>query len=186
MTTAPMTTAPVTTTHAATWDIDLRDEVGLSVHRLPAHTIARLRGELDVATAPALRERLAALLRLQMPMPLLVLDLAEVWFCDAAGLAVLIGTQRRATALGTTLRVAAPRSQVARVLNATGLDRSLSIHLTVADALARPRTRHATTAGLPIPRLHPGAGDSLLAAGFTRRAGTHLSHIQSLRDIGER
>jgi anti-anti-sigma factor len=151
----------MTTTHAATSYIDIRDEVGLSVLRRPAHTIARLRGDLDVATAPALRERLADLLRLHMPTPLLVLDLAEVWFCDAAGLAVLIGTQRRATSLGTTLRLAAPRSQIAGVLHATGLDRSLSIHPTVADALARPGTRHAAIAGLPIPRLYPGAGNRL-------------------------
>jgi anti-anti-sigma regulatory factor len=33
-------------------------------------------------------------------MRLLTLDLSEVGFCDAAGLAVLIGTQRRATSLG--------------------------------------------------------------------------------------
>jgi len=151
----------MTTTHAATSHIDIRDEVHLSVLRRPVDTIAKLRGDLDVATAPALRERLATLLRLRMPMPLLVLDLAEVWFCDAAGLAVLIGTQRRATSLGITLRLAAPRSQVAGVLHATGLDRSLSIHPTVADALARPRTRHATTTGLPMLRLYLGAGNRL-------------------------
>ena len=151
----------MTTTHAATSHRDIPDEVGLSVLRRSAYTIARLSGDLDVAGAPALRERLAALLRLRMPMPLLVLDLAEVWFCDAAGLAVLIGTQRRATSLGTTLRLAAPRSQVADVLHATGLDRGLSIHPTVADALARPRTWHSTAAGLSIARLRPDAGNRL-------------------------
>ena len=153
----------MTTTHAATSHMDIRDEVGLSVLRCPAHTIARLHGELDIATAPALRERLVSMLRLRMPMPLLIFDLAEVWFCDAAGLAMLIGTQRRAASLGITLRLAAPRSQVAHVLHVTGLDRMLSIHPTVADALGRPRTRHAITAGPRIPRLYPGdrlGGDS--------------------------
>jgi len=156
----------MTTAHAATSHIDIRDEVALSVLHRPAHTIARLRGDLDVATAPALRERLAGLLRLRMPMPLLVLDLAEVWFCDAAGLAVLIGTQRRATSLGITLRLAAPSSQVAGVLHATGLDRSLRIHATVADALAR----HATMAGLPIPLRYPGVGNRLGGHSPKRRA----------------
>ena len=161
MTTAHVTTAhaAIAATHPATSRIGIDEEAGLAVLRRPAHTIARLRGDLDIATAPALRERLAGLLRLRMPMPLLVLDLAEVWFCDAAGLAVLVGTQRRATSLGTTLRLAAPRSQVARVLRATGLDRSFSIHATVADALARPFTRQAATAGLPMLRRRPGAGD---------------------------
>jgi anti-anti-sigma factor len=137
-----MTTSYTATAHAP-------DEVGLSVLRRPAHTIARLRGELDVATAPALRERLTVVLRPRTR--LLVLDLSEIWFCDAAGLAVLIGTQRRATPLGTTLRLAAPRAQVAKVLHATGLDRNLAVHPTLADALAQPLTRHHTTAGTPPP-----------------------------------
>jgi len=138
----------MTTQHTATGPAHIPDEVGLSVLRQPARTIARLRGELDAATAPSLRERLAALLR--PGTRLLVLDLSEIWFCDAAGLAVLVGTQRRATLLGTTLRLAAPRSQIAKVLHTTGLDRSLAIHPTLSGALAPPLTRHDTTAGPPI------------------------------------
>jgi anti-anti-sigma factor len=130
-----MTTRSTATGHVQV-QVHVPDEVGLSVLRRPAHTIARLRGDLDIATAPALRERLAALL--QPPMRLLILDLSEVGFCDAAGLAMLIGTQRRATSLGIALRLAAPRSQVAKVLHATGLDRALSIHPTLAGALTQP------------------------------------------------
>jgi anti-anti-sigma factor len=44
-----------------------------------------------------------------------------VSFCDVAGLAVLIGTQRRATARGIIVRLAAPRPQVAKLLRITGL-----------------------------------------------------------------
>jgi anti-anti-sigma factor len=165
-----MTTTHAAITHSAASHIDFDDEVGLSVLRRPAHTIARLRGELDIATAPALREPLTVLLRLRMPVPLLILDLAEVWFCDAAGLAVLIGTQRRATSLGTTLRLAAARPQVARVLHVTGLDRSLSIYPTVAAALAElaPGARHHGRAA--HTRLYPGAVQRAWP-GFTRRGG---------------
>jgi anti-anti-sigma factor len=149
-TTGHPTTGPPTTGHAR-----VPGAVGLSVLRRPTHTIARLRGDLDVATAPALRERLAALLR--PDMRLLILDLSEVGFCDAAGLAVLIGTQRRATPLDIALRLAAPRPQVAKVLHATGLDRGLSIHSTLADALARAVTRRVATARPPISQ--PRAAD---------------------------
>jgi anti-anti-sigma factor len=140
----------MTTSYKADGHAHIRDEVSLSVLRRPAHTIARLRGELDVATAPALRERLAPLLRRRMR--LLVLDLSEIRFCDAAGLAVLIGTQRRARLSGITLRLAAPGAQVANVLRATGLDRSLSIHPTLAAALAQPLTLHAATVAPSIRR----------------------------------
>jgi anti-anti-sigma factor len=50
--------------------------------------------------------------------------------CDTAGLAVLIGTQRRARLLGTKMRLLAPSVPVAKVLRSTGLDRSFSIHAT--------------------------------------------------------
>jgi anti-anti-sigma factor len=142
-----MTTKPPATGHAP-----IPHEIVLTVLCRPAYTIAKMRGELDVATAPALRERLAALLRPQLR--LLVLDLSEIWFCDAAGLAVLIGTQRRAALLGTTLRLAAPRPLIAKVLHTTGLDRRLIIHPSLATALAqnpRPAPRHNQARPSPSP-----------------------------------
>jgi anti-anti-sigma factor len=79
-----------------------------------ARTIVRLRGALDVAVAPALRERLIGILH--PGMSLLVLDLSRVPSCDPAGLAVLIGTQRRARLLGIVVRLAAPSLPVANLL----------------------------------------------------------------------
>ena len=56
--------------------------------RQPAcRTIVRLRGALDVAAAPALRERLIGMLH--PGTSLLVLDLSRVPSCDPVGLAVL-------------------------------------------------------------------------------------------------
>jgi anti-anti-sigma factor len=55
---------------------------------------------------------------------------------DVAGLSMLIGTQRRASARGITVRLAAPRPQMAKLLRATGLDRSFTIYATVDDARA--------------------------------------------------
>jgi anti-anti-sigma factor len=112
-------------------------EASLSVLSEPACTIARLEGELDIATAPALRERLLGVLR--PGVRLLIIDLSGVSFCDVAGLAVLIGMQRRATARGITVRLAAPRPQVAQLLRITGLDRSFTICAALADVLATER-----------------------------------------------
>jgi anti-anti-sigma factor len=111
-------------------------EVAVSIRHRPAHTLVALRGEIDIATAPALRERLFDLLH--PGMKLLILDLSEVSFCAAAGLAVMIGTQRRATPLGITLHLIAPQPQTAQLLHITGLDRSLTIHPTLPDSLAFP------------------------------------------------
>jgi anti-anti-sigma factor len=105
----------------------------LSVLSGPACTIARLAGELDIATTPALRERLLSLLG--PGVRLLIIDLSGVSFCDLAALAVLIATQHRASAQGIIVRLAAPRPQTAKLLRITGLGRSFTICATLDDAL---------------------------------------------------
>jgi len=89
-------------------------------------TVVRLAGALDAAAAPALRERLIGLLH--SGLGLLVLDLSRVSSCDSAGLAVLIGAERRARVLGTAMCLAAPSIPVAKLLHLTGLDRNLTIY----------------------------------------------------------
>ncbi len=118
--------------------------------RQATRTIVRLRGALDVAAAPALRERLIGLLH--PGTRLLVLDLSRVPSCDSAGLAVLIGTQRRAGLLGTVMRLAAPSVPVAKLLRLTGLDRSLTICPDLRSALAAERREPAN----PSPQVLAG------------------------------
>lgn len=126
----------MTAVDAASGPAQAPAQASLSVLRRPGCTIARLRGDLDIATTAAVREGLAGLLG--PGVRLLIIDLSEVSFCGAAGLAVLIGTQRRAAARRITVRVAAPRPHTARLLRITGLDRSLRVCATLADAVPRP------------------------------------------------
>jgi anti-sigma B factor antagonist len=98
------------------------------------HTIISLRGDLDFAAAPALRECLTD--TLHRGMDLLVLDLSHVPSCDSAGLAVLIGTQHRARSLGVTMRLVAPSLPVRTVLDVTGLKRNFTICPDLSSALA--------------------------------------------------
>jgi len=88
-------------------------------------TVVTLTGGLDLPAAQALREQLIDVLR--RGTGLLIVDLSHVLSCDPAGLAVLIGTQRRARLLGTAMRLLAPSLPVTKVLRSTGLDRSFSI-----------------------------------------------------------
>jgi hypothetical protein len=116
-------------------------------------------------------------------MKLLILDLSRVRFCDASGLAVLVGAQHRAQLLGVTLYLAAPRPQIAKVLRITGLDRGLRLP-TVPEALAHATAHHMalqrycpnTTGTDPtgLPRPEPGPG--LQAASHTRPSPTGPSH----------
>jgi anti-anti-sigma factor len=121
--------------------------------RRPAgRTIVRLRGALDVGAAPALRERLIGMLH--PGTSLLVLDLSRVPSCDPAGLAVLIGAQRRARLLGIVMRLAAPSLPVTKMLRFTGLDHSLTICPDLRGALAVER--HEPAKASPSPRALAG------------------------------
>jgi hypothetical protein len=61
-------------------------------------------------------------------------------FCDASGLAVLIGTGRRAGLLGGTLRLVAPTQPVMQVMRITGLHRRLDVFATVLAATTSPES----------------------------------------------
>jgi anti-anti-sigma factor len=123
----------MTAVDAARAPDQVQAQAGLSVLSLPGFTIARLAGEIDIATTPALRERLLSVFG--PGVRLLIIDLSSVSFCDVSALAVLVATQRRARRLGTTVRLAAPRPQMAKLLRVTGLDHCFTICATVDDAL---------------------------------------------------
>jgi anti-anti-sigma factor len=132
---------------------------GLSASTTDGITIAEVAGELDIASAPALREQLLSLLRPGSNR--LVIDLSKVSFCDASGLAVLVSTGRRARLLGGFLRLAAVSPEVERVLRITGLLPHLAIFPTLQAAATGPRAaQHGTTraaaAGARPARAHPG------------------------------
>jgi anti-sigma B factor antagonist len=111
-------------------------------------------GDLDIASAPAVREQLLSLLRPGACR--LVIDMCAVRYADASGLAVLVSTQRRAVLLGGELHLAALRPEVVRVLTATGLNRHLAAYPTVRAALAgrEPGSRTAL----------PGTGPAVMPA----------------------
>ena len=92
------------------------------------------RGELDIVSAPAVRERLLSLLGADASH--LVVDMSAIRYADASGLAVLVSTKRRAVLLGGTLRLAALRPEVAGVLTAAGLGRDLAVYPSVQAAIA--------------------------------------------------
>jgi anti-sigma B factor antagonist len=125
-------------------------------------TIAELAGELDIASAPDLREQLLGLLRPASAR--LVVDLSRVSFCDASGLAVLVGTGRQAQLLGGFMRLAAVPAEVSRILRITGLDRHLLVFSTASAAASAPA----------IPSRRTGAAARLPAQPFRRVPGPHI------------
>jgi anti-sigma B factor antagonist len=95
----------------------------------PVVTVA---GEIDIATAARLRERLFELAAGGGP---LVADLDQVRFIDSAGLAALVGAANRAAAHGGSLHVVCARPRIRQLFRLTGLDRRLAPARTLDEAL---------------------------------------------------
>ena len=113
--------------------VNPRPELGFSARSQDGWTIVALTGSLDICGAAALREQLLGVLRADANR--LVIDLSGVRYCDASGLAVLVGTARRVRLLGGFLRLAAPAPTVAAALRITGLDRQFEVYGTVPAAI---------------------------------------------------
>ena len=104
----------------------------LDSRRVPGHLVIVIDGELDILTTASLRVRFAE--TLLSTTESVIIDLSGVLFCDASGLALLVGAQNRAQADGRTVVLAGPREGVSKLLRITGLDRAFTIHPTVDDA----------------------------------------------------
>lgn len=89
-------------------------------HPSPATARVAVAGEVDLATTPALRERLLRVLRDQRP-DLLDVDLAGVTFLDCTGIGALVAVRNAALHAGAQLRVSNPQPIVRWVLEVTGL-----------------------------------------------------------------
>lgn len=86
-------------------------------------------GDVDVATAPLLRQRLDSLLD-NGPSEVVV-DLSAVGFLDSSGLGALVWGLKKAKARGGWVRLVVVEPRVRRMFELTGLDRSFQIFDTV-------------------------------------------------------
>ena len=100
-------------------------ELRLSYTAEPVPTLS-VGGELDVATAPALREAFLGVLR-EDPMPDLVVDARAVTFVDSSGIAVLLMAARRWNAEDRRLTLRSPSPQLVRVIDLLGVRRAFEV-----------------------------------------------------------
>ena len=96
------------------------DEVfDLSEDGADRYRVVNVTGEVDVATAPKLRESLDA--AIGRGTPLLVVDLSAVTFIDSTGLGVLIGASRQVDDAGASLRLVVSEPRIIKLFEITGL-----------------------------------------------------------------
>jgi anti-sigma B factor antagonist len=110
-------------------------QLAFTVHLNGQGVILRVGGEVDLATSPQLHAKLVDLVEVG-EVGSVVVDLTPVAFMDAAGLSVLLAAHKRARANGGRVLLVCPGGPVLRVLRLTGVDKVLSIHGSLAEAVA--------------------------------------------------
>ncbi len=96
--------------------------------------VVAVSGEVDVYSAPALKERFAELVR--SGASTLVVDLTDVAFLDSTGLGALVEARALTGDAGGTLPIVCTQERILKLFTITGLDSVFVIHPTVDDALA--------------------------------------------------
>jgi anti-sigma B factor antagonist len=109
-------------------------------HPVGERVVVEVTGEIDVASAPALRDRLLALLNRGAPD--LVIDLRGVTFIDSTGIGSLLRVYHRQSLLGGALHFVADQSAVLRVFELMQLTRRLHVapSLAAVDVCCPPGT----------------------------------------------
>lgn len=103
--------------------------------------VVLLDGEVDLYTAPTMREGLAELIRAGHHH--LVVDLCNVGFLDSSGLGVLIDALNAVRPHDGSVHLVCDREHIVKVFAVTGLGELFPIHPSVEDAVAcvgAPRT----------------------------------------------
>jgi anti-sigma B factor antagonist len=98
----------------------------------PDTVVLAVSGELDVASTPILRAHIEFALGGRPAR--LVLDLAGLRFCDAAGLSALAMARNATSRDGVSLALAAVPRPVTRLLKMTGMNLILDVYPTVSAA----------------------------------------------------
>jgi anti-sigma B factor antagonist len=109
-------------------------DLGLDVSQQDGWAVLAVSGEVDVATAPRLRERLVDLV--SEGSHRVVVDLENVEFLDSTGLGVLVGALKRVRTHDGDLALVCTQPRILKVFEITGLTKVFSIHRSVDDATA--------------------------------------------------
>lgn len=154
-----------------------RADATFSLRRLaPEHgpdtAVLTVRGEIELGTAPMLREALRPVLERQAGP--VVVDLCEVSFMDSTGVHVLLDTLGRLEAQNRRLAIACrEHSQVGRLLALVGLLDALSVH--------RSR-RSAVAGGGDVVRSHLPGGRARRSFGSERATSQPSRRISRIHE----
>ena len=114
-------------------------DLKLGHHATDGIEVIDVQGEIDIYTAPRLRELLTGLAGKGSYQ--LVVNLDKAGFLDSTGLGVLAGTLKRVRAHDGSLNLACTQQRILKILKITGLTEVFGIYQTVDQAIAATKGR---------------------------------------------
>jgi anti-sigma B factor antagonist len=112
-------------------------------------SVLRVTGEVDVYTAPELRERVVEMLAEGVVH--LIVDLQDVVFLDSTGIGALVGVLRRVRALDGSLMLVTSSERLLNIFDMTGLGSVFDVYPTLDAAVAASEPwQRATKTSKPL------------------------------------
>ena len=102
-------------------------------------SVIKLDGEVDVYTAPQLKQQIIGMLDNNIIH--VIVDLTDVEYLDSTALGVLIGGLKRLREREGSLSLVCPNPRIRRIFEITGLDRIFDIHQTEDQALSAEKIK---------------------------------------------
>ncbi len=109
-------------------------DLTLSEREVPPFHVVEVAGEIDVYTAPRLREVVVG--AIEAGHTRLVIDIESVAFLDSTGLGVLVGALKRVRADNGSLDIVCTSERLLRIFGITGLDKIFGLHASVDEIVS--------------------------------------------------
>ena len=107
-------------------------ELDIQSEAMDGTCLLTLEGEVDVYTAPSLKEALVE--QIESGCVNVLVDMESVGFIDSSGLGVLVGGLRRAKERSGTVRLVCTKENILKIFRITGLDKVFPIFSTIEEA----------------------------------------------------
>jgi anti-sigma B factor antagonist len=110
-------------------------DLSLETREVAGHTVVAVAGEIDVYTAPRLRDRITELV--SDGQYHLVIDMEKVDFLDSTGLGVLVGGLKKVRTHDGSMELICSQDRLLKIFRITGLAKVFTIHPS-EDAIQQP------------------------------------------------
>jgi anti-sigma B factor antagonist len=107
-------------------------DLSLETRQAGDRTVVAVGGEIDVYTAPKLRDKITELVNAGHQ---LLIDMEKVEFLDSTGLGVLVGGLKKVRAHDGSMELVCSQDRLLKIFRITGLAKVFTIHDSEASAL---------------------------------------------------